>query len=1167
MAASSTSCTRRCVYVNTVSVKHIKQSVNDVRYPWKRGTLIAVNRNTVELDTGQVVDCIRTSDIVNANGKDPSAWVHLNNINTLTHTNEPCIVAYLKARFLQDQLYCYSGKVLIALNPFKQIPNLYNMTCFKGSDVPHVFSIAEDAYKQIQTIQSSIHSNAPKSQTIVVTGESGSGKTETTKYILMYLASASLQASKKSSSNGTEREERALIANPILEAFGNACTLRNENSSRFGKFMRLIFHKDGRNVWRWKDSIMETYLLEKVRVVHQMPEERNFHIFYELLAGVSCDTREELHLNGYQISDFAYINQRQFSCRKDGVDDASEFDRVKISMEAIGMKDHDQLWIWRILSSILHLGNIQFRENDENEMTTGSNDQSRCNVLFSKKCHLEAASSLLSIDTEDVLTLLTTRSFSAAGEVYHVYNTTKQCTDARDCAARALYGLVFEHLITKINVFQGSHMLHPKDSTFIGVLDIFGFEVFDSNHFEQFCINYANEKLQYIFLRDVLLQEQTVHLEEGVGWNHVAVADNSLCISLIEDRPIGIFSILDEECLIPKGSDASFARKMYTQHGQHNHFEVSRKDEADTAFTIKHYAGNVRYQAVGFCEKNKDTSDERLVEALAGSKNLHVAAVARQSVSQKTSECRSDGIRRRTSFIGSSGIGSKFRQQLKSLLNTFNDTTRHFIRCIKPNCHNEKDFFDECKVASQLCHGGILQASQVSRQSYPVRMLHQDFLSRYWMLQRQDSDKSTAGTPIKLQAEIYSQSMIQLFKDYSSKSSSNWPGRLLEVGRTRVFMHQLLYDYLEEARSRISQKSATCIQCYWKRYSHQNAYKIKYSSVLKAQRWCRAQLRRIRGRKESCTLKSHQAAYAVKTCLQRLQSTCSTDYETQSAASTQGTPGLDQYRSSTYSATFWSEPEDDSTSSAQMLQEYQIQLKEWQARALSAEIELDKIRQSKRTIPSVPQCPNNFKQEVCISDIRGSLRTAIINNQIHKVIALLTNNDMAQILAELDADSGCTLLHLVVQYGRKSILGLFFGPDLLPYLDINAADFNGNTPLHYAARLSDTAIASYMMQLLLNFDADAKLSNNLGQSALHVSMMFRGKEGSPLRAFSLSQMLLRYSHTVNQLDCRMRTALHYAAENGKISRCMRLYLVSKSFCRVCTSMCVACSSRMGCQCN
>nr|CCA14463.1 myosinlike protein putative [Albugo laibachii Nc14] len=941
-----------------------------------------------------------------------------------------------------------------------------------------------------------------------------------------------MRSSNQPASNGMEREERALFANPILEAFGNACTLRNENSSRFGKFMRLMFQNDHRNRWRWKDSIIETYLLEKVRVVHQMAEERNFHIFYELMDGMSCDMRQELQLNGYGTSDFEYINQRQSSCRKDGVDDADEFHRVESSMEAIGMGKSDQLWIWKVLACILHLGNIDFQDFDENEMSPSCNAHTGCIVLSSKKRHLQAASSLLSIQVEELLMLLTARSLSAGGEVYHVFNTIKRCTDARNCMARALYGLVFEHLIAKVNVFQGSHTLHSNDSTFIGVLDIFGFEVFESNHFEQFCINYANEKLQYIFLSDVLVQEQQVHVEEGVAWSNVAIHDNSKCISLIEDRPNGIFSILDEECLIPKGNDASLARKMGSRHGRNAHFEVSRKDEADTAFIIKHYAGNVRYQADGFCEKNKDSADERLLDALSGSGNCHIAAVVSENAARKTSETsRSSGIRHRTSFIGSSGIGSKFRQQLKSLLETVNDTTRHFIRCIKPNCTNEKDLFDECKVSSQLRHGGILQAASVSRQSYPVRLLHDEFLRHYWMLRRRDFASSVVGMSIKLQVERYSKSMLQLFIEESSESISNRSDRLLEVGRTRIFMSQLLYDYLEKARDSISQKSAVCIQCYWRRYSIQKAYKSKYSVVLKLQRWCKLQTIRIRKRKTSYAIKNHPTEYADKTVLQRFQSTSSTDNETHSMTSTQGTFNHDQYRNSTFSTTFWSEPEDDSTS--QLLHDYQTQLKEWQDRALAAEMELDRLGQSKIPFPSIPI----FNQEACVSDTYKSLQTAIITNEIDKLNTLLTSSVIAQVLTQSNADSGCTLLHLAVQYGRKNVFGLFFGPNLLLHLDINATDFNGNTALHYACRLSDLSIASYMTELLLSFDADANLSNNLGQSALHIALMCRGRKAS-VRAFFLAQILLRYRPIVNQRDCRMRTALHYAAENGMKSELM-----------------------------
>uniref|UniRef100_H3G727 Myosin motor domain-containing protein n=1 Tax=Phytophthora ramorum TaxID=164328 RepID=H3G727_PHYRM len=437
----------------------------------------------------------------------------------------PAFVDYLAQRYGVDQVYCRSGAVLIAVNPFKEIEGLYNLQKYHDEMPgwtalpPHVFSIAEGAYRSLRR---RLHEpgESKKNQTILVSGESGAGKTETTKFIMNYLA----ESSRDSAATSSNKRKRAISgselmsANPILECFGNARTLRNDNSSRFGKFVRMFF--DGHELdasLRMVGTSVETYLLEKVRVVHQNDGERNFHVFYELLAGADDAMKSELHLVNLSAQEFQYINGGQCFQRNDGVRDDKQFQLVLQSMKVLGFTDVERGAIWKILSALLHLGNVLFVSSSEDE---GEDDNGTAS----------APSRLFAVDQEELVSALTTRKISVGGETFHSNLSLAQCGDARDAMARSLYSFLFQFLVSKVNSAspQVAPPSNPANKTTnrdaapcIAVLDIFGFEEFVINQFEQFCINYANEKLQYQFIQDILLTEQQAHIEEGIKWNAV----------------------------------------------------------------------------------------------------------------------------------------------------------------------------------------------------------------------------------------------------------------------------------------------------------------------------------------------------------------------------------------------------------------------------------------------------------------------------------------------------------------------------------------------------------------------------------------------------------------------------------------------------------------------
>ncbi|RLN66824.1 hypothetical protein BBP00_00001975 [Phytophthora kernoviae] len=687
--------------MQTTTQVYVRLQEETDSYKWVRGRVLRrletdASRVLVQLnDRDEAIEADEIQDVRTANELlEGQTLADVENLDALTHLHEPAFVDYLEQRYRVGQVYCRSGAVLIAVNPFKEIPGLYDLNKFKDElpDLtalpPHVFSIAEGAYRSLRRRLHEAGENK-KNQTILVSGESGAGKTETTKFIMNYLAESSQDAaadnkSKKHVISGSE----LMSANPILECFGNARTLRNDNSSRFGKFVRMFF--DGHSVdasLRMVGTSVETYLLEKVRVVHQNDGERNFHVFYELLAGADDAMKTELHLENLSVHEFQYINSGQCFQRNDGVRDDKEFQLVLQSMKVLGFTDVEQRAIWKIL-----------------------------------------------------------------------------------------------------------------------ILDIFGFEEFQVNQFEQFCINYANEKLQYQFIQDILLTEQQAHIEEGIKWNAVDYEDNSSCLEIVELRPNGIFSLLDEECVVPKGSDAGFARKLYQRLQEHNNFGATRIEQADLTFQIHHYAGSVRYQAEGFCEKNKDQPNAELFSVLGKTSDAHLRELFEFFQASETEQLQLNQpkLRRRASVLSAVGIGSQFKQQLASLLDVVQLTQTHYIRCIKPNDESACDQFDMAKVSSQLRYGGVLKAVEIMRQSFPVRMGHADFVKQYQLLMMKNDKRDSAWTVSSIMEALQM--------------------KQIELGKTRVFLRQQAFDQLEKQRERVVTTSAIKLQSSWRGKQQRQVY-------------------------------------------------------------------------------------------------------------------------------------------------------------------------------------------------------------------------------------------------------------------------------------------------------------------------------------------------------
>ncbi|KAF1774465.1 P-loop containing nucleoside triphosphate hydrolase [Phytophthora cactorum] len=1143
--------------------------VHDADYEWVHGRVLRrlesdASKLLVQLNgSDATIEADEAQDVRMANELAAGQTLAgVENLDALTHLHEPAFVDYLAQRYGVDQVYCRSGAVLIAVNPFKHIAGLYDLHKYREEMPgwtalpPHVFSIAEGAYRSLRR---RLHEPgaSKKNQTILVSGESGAGKTETTKFIMNYLA----ESSQDTTATASSKRKRAisgselLSANPILESFGNARTLRNDNSSRFGKFVRMFFegHELDTSL-RMVGTSVETYLLEKVRVVHQNDGERNFHVFYELLAGANDDMKKELQLESLSAQEFQYVNDGQCFQRNDGVRDDKQFQLVLQSMKVLGFTDVEQGAIWKILSALLHLGNVLFVASSEDEGEEDNGTASApCRLASASPSfltvqeHLDIVSKLFAVDQEELVSALTTRKISVGGETFHSNLSLAQCGDARDAMARSLYAFVFQFLVSKVN--SASPQVQPmspanktanKNTTpCIAVLDIFGFEEFEVNQFEQFCINYANEKLQYQFIQDILLTEQQAHIEEGIKWNAVDYEDNSQCLEMVEQRPSGIFSLLDEECVVPKGSDAGFARKLYQRLQEHSNFSASRTEQADFAFQVHHYAGNVRYQAEGFCEKNKDQPNAELFSVLGKTSDSHLRELFEFFKASESAELQlgQPKLRRRSSVLSAVGIGSQFKQQLASLLDVVQQTQTHYIRCIKPNDESASDQFDMAKVSSQLRYGGVLKAVEIMRQSFPVRMSHSDFVKQYRLLAT-TKPSWTAGD------------LIETLKVDQA-----------EVGRTRVFLRQQAFDQLEKRRERVITESAVKLQSSWRGRQQRGVYirqlqvlwsiQVRWKAILEKKR-------RITRRDKAARMIQHSVRFwnrqsnvgdtkvltaaeaSAKNSRQEDKSEDSVGYSGReseltvetleeddvlsTATASVGTSAysedvefspMDAVRRATLRGRM-SELNDGSDGENAMLKKALREVERLRRRAEAAEAALSHfagrdIDVSSDSLSIVTTRATDGPLSLSLygrgdSALWRQLNTSNLridrygNTVLHQAVE--SGNCALDTLQQAETQRGFSPLHLAVRGGNFEMVSLFFRPEVLPHLDLNFSDREGNTALHLATQLQVT-IASRVLELLLCFGADAN---------------------------AIMETLLRHKADPQKVDFLKRSPLHYCME-------------------------------------
>ncbi|KAH7122706.1 P-loop containing nucleoside triphosphate hydrolase protein [Dendryphion nanum] len=713
-------------------------------------------------------------------------------LTNLSHLNEPAVLQAIKLRYAQKEIYTYSGIVLIATNPFARVESLYvpgMVQVYAGKQrsygAPHLFAIAEEAFADMLRDQ--------KNQTIVVSGESGAGKTVSAKYIMRYFATRDSPDNpgkrRGKMDSMSETEEQILATNPIMEAFGNAKTTRNDNSSRFGKYIEILFNKQTDII----GAKIRTYLLERSRLVFQPLKERNYHIFYQLCAGATDAERQEMDLRS--VDTFSYLNQGS-SPTIDGVDDKAEFEATRKSLTTIGVSPDTQSQMWRILGALLHLGDVKI---------TATRTDSQ---LDPNEPALIKACNLLGINASQFAKWTVKKQLITRGEKI-VSNLTQQAAIVvRDSVAKFIYSSMFDWLVERTNESLATEQVVSSAHSFIGVLDIYGFEHFAKNSFEQFCINYANEKLQQEFNQHVFKLEQEEYLREQIDWTFIDFADNQPCIDLIEGK-LGVLALLDEESRLPMGSDEQFVTKLHHNFAGDKQKFYKKPRFGKSAFTVCHYAVDVTYESDGFIEKNRDTVPDEHMEVLKASSNkflaevLHVAAQIREKETAATTSTKPGAAisaGRRIAVNRKPTLGGIFKSSLIELMGTINSTDVHYIRCIKPNEAKEAWKFEGPMVLSQLRACGVLETVRISCAGYPTRWTYEEFALRYYMLV-----PSASWTP-----EIRSMATAILRKALGEGKSDG--SDKYQMGLTKIFFRAGMLAFLENLRTVRLNDAAIMIQ-------------------------------------------------------------------------------------------------------------------------------------------------------------------------------------------------------------------------------------------------------------------------------------------------------------------------------------------------------------------
>ncbi|EXJ79851.1 myosin heavy chain [Capronia epimyces CBS 606.96] len=671
----------------------------------------------VQFESGAQVEV----DIEEVDKVNPAKFDKADDMAELTHLNEASVIHNLHTRYQADLIYTYSGLFLVTVNPYCPLPIYGNdyVRMYKGQTRedtrPHIFAVSDAAFRRLV--------EEGENQSILVTGESGAGKTENTKKVIQYLAAVATSdfdtplTGRTPGKQLSNLSQQILRANPILESFGNAQTVRNNNSSRFGKFIRIQFTRSGQIA----GAFIDWYLLEKSRVVKVSPQERSYHIFYQLLAGADQRMRDALLISGMDVEDFAYT--RAGNDTIGGVSDRDEWNTLIEAFHIMNFSEKEQMAVFKTIAAVLHLGNVSVRQESRGADQATLTPEARASV--DKACRL------MGVQTEPFIKGLLHPKVKAGREWVEKVQTPDQVRLALDALAKGVYERGFGDLVSKINTQLDRGGVSSDDSHFIGVLDIAGFEIFETNSFEQLCINYTNEKLQQFFNHYMFVLEQEEYAREQIEWQFIDFGkDLQPTIDLIElPNPIGIFSCLDEDSVMPKATDKSFTDKLHSLWEK----KTPKYAPARTrqGFILTHYAAEVEYSTEGWLEKNKDPLNDNLTRLLSGSKDEHIATLFGDCVDE-VDEPYSPRSRVKKGLFRT--VAQRHKEQLSCLMRQLHSTQPHFVRCILPNHKKKPKQFNAPLVLDQLRCNGVLEGIRIARTGFPNRLTFAEFRSRYEVL-------------------------------------------------------------------------------------------------------------------------------------------------------------------------------------------------------------------------------------------------------------------------------------------------------------------------------------------------------------------------------------------------------------------------------------------------
>ncbi|CAG9536769.1 unnamed protein product, partial [Cercopithifilaria johnstoni] len=716
---------------------------------------------------------------------------------SLNDLHDAALLRNLFVRYNNKLIYTYVGSVLIAVNPNTPLP-IYSIEQIRlyqnrriGELPPHIFAIANSAYCNMKSNN--------RDQCIFISGESGSGKTESAKLVIQFLATISGQHS--------WIEQQVLEANPIMEAFGNAKTIRNDNSSRFGRNIDLYFTSDG----AIEGARFEHYLLEKSRILSQASDERNYHIFYCLFAGLTESEKHELSLSN--VKDFYYLNQGG-AVEIEGRNDAADLAEIRSSMKVLMFKDSEIWSIFKILAAILHTGNIKYIVTTMDDIET---------VEIRDTDEIERVANLLLVEKQSLVKALTRRNLLIGVERVVSYLSAEQILNVRDVFVKAVYHRLFLHIIEKINEAMNGVRKERSQKSTISILDIFGFENLLRNSFEQFCINYTNEVLHQLFINFMFKMEQSTYDLERINWGPIEVVSNKGVLDLIALGPMSVMSIMDEESVLPMGTDQGMLKKLHIHHESKEGLYFRPQSDLDKSFGIAHYAGTVFYHSKGFIDKNRDNFSSDLLELLHGSEFRLLRLLFDDVYDYDMSVMRNKHPT----------VASHFRKSLQNLVTSLEQKEPFFIICIVPNAIKQPLFMEREIVYKQMRYMSLLEMVRIRKSGYPIRYQYEYFVGRYRLL------VDGIGPPHKIDCRVASRRICDIVLG---------PRADIRLGKTMVFLKEAQHLLLQQEQERMLILRVTTIQKIIRGWIHRTQFKQMKAAAIIIEKYWRGYVQRQRYR-------------------------------------------------------------------------------------------------------------------------------------------------------------------------------------------------------------------------------------------------------------------------------------------------------------------------------